>query len=267
VNHPNVVQLFDFGETEEGVPYLVLEALTGETLYEYLVRNKSMTVGEALPLVRQVAEALAAVHQAGLVHGDVKPHNLFLCGDRDTPQCVKLIDFGFAQLLSADTSNNGDTVTGTLEYMAPEQILSDPIDARSDIYSLGIVLFRWLTGELPFGTGPVMGLLGHHLSSVAPPPSWLMDDLNPGLEKLILTAMRKDPENRYQSMTEVLRDIDCVIAGMTDVHGAPLLHKPDEYRPRSEQAQRAYQVIHRSGVFEKPEPLGEKREGTRVAEG
>lgn len=265
VNHPNVVQLFDFGVTGDGVPYLVLEALTGETLHEYLVRRKSMTVAEALPLAMQVARALQAVHCAGLVHGDVKPHNIFLCGERDAPQCVKLIDFGFAQLLSGDTSLDSDIVTGTLEYMAPEQILGEPIDARSDIYSFGIVLFRWLTGELPFDTGPMMGLLGHHLQSAAPPPSWLVDDLNPGLEQLILTAMRKNPDNRYPSMAEVIRDLECVISGMTKIHGAPLLHTPDEYTPLSEQGKRAYKIIHRSGIFEKPEAPVEARRATVVA--
>ena len=108
-----------------------------------------MPVEQALPLALQVAEALEAVHRAGLVHGDVKPHNIFLCGPLDHPDCIKLIDFGFAQLSSADTPIEDNMVAGTLEYMSPEQILSDPIDARADIYSFGIVLFRWLIAELP----------------------------------------------------------------------------------------------------------------------
>ena len=108
-----------------------------------------MPVEQALPLALQVAEALEAVHRAGLVHGDVKPHNIFLCGPNDHPSCIKLIDFGFAQLSAVDTPTDDNMVAGTLEYMSPEQILSDPIDARADIYSFGIVLFRWLIAELP----------------------------------------------------------------------------------------------------------------------
>ncbi len=252
VHHCNVVQLFDYGVTGEGIPYIVLEALVGETLHESIARRGAMPVKCALPLVRELACALQAVHQAGLVHGDVKPHNVFLCGALDQPQCVKLIDFGFAQSSNDDSIYDGDTVAGTLEYMAPEQILSDPIDARADIYSFGIVLFRWLTAELPFDSGHTLGLLGHHVSSTAPPPSWLIDELHPGLDKVILAAMRKDPANRYACMTDLLADLDCVISGEGEVRGAPTVNDPDEYCPQSEQGKRAFMILNRAGLSMKP---------------
>ncbi len=252
VQHPNVVQLYDYGITGDGIPYLVLEALTGETLHEYIARQGAMPVERALPLAKQLAQALDAVHHAGLIHGDVKPHNVFLCGQRDQPERVKLIDFGFAQLLNDDTPTDGAIVAGTLEYMSPEQILSDPVDARSDIYSFGIVLFRWLTAELPFDTGPMLRLFAHHLESKAPPPSWLLEEINPGLEKIILAAMRKNPANRYSTMSDVITDIDCVISGSGDVCGAPMLHEPDEYRPRTEQAKRACRILGHVGKLTKP---------------
>ena len=245
VNHPNVVQLFDFGVTQDGVPYLVLEALTGETLHEYIVRRGAMPVELALPLAMQLVCALDSVHRAGLVHGDVKPHNVFLCGEQDHPECIKLIDFGFAQLSSGDTPN-GDIVTGTLEYMSPEQILSDPVDARSDIYSFGIVLFRWLTAELPFDSGPTLRLFAHHLGSKPPPPSWLLEEIHPGLEEVILAAMRKNPANRYSSMVEVLADLNCIISNLGEVRGAPMRHVPDGYLPKTEQAKRACRILNRS---------------------
>jgi len=254
VEHPNVVKLFDYGIAGDGSPYIVLEALTGETLHEYIARRGAMPVEQALPLALQVAEALEAVHRAGLVHGDVKPHNIFLCGPNDHPTCIKLIDFGFAQLSSADTPTDDNMVAGTLEYMSPEQILSDPIDARADIYSFGIVLFRWLTGELPFDSGPMLRLFAHHLESRPPPPSWLLEEIHPGLEKLILAAMRKDPANRYTSMLEVIADLECVITGIGEVYGAPMQQERDEYWPRTEQAKRACRILGRVGVSTRPPP-------------
>ena len=254
VKHPNVIQLFDYGITRDGIPYLVLEGLIGETLHEHIARRGAMPVDQALPLAKQLAQALGAVHHAGLVHGDVKPHNVFLCGERDHPECIKLIDFGFAQHLSGDTPSDGATVAGTLEYMSPEQILSDPVDVRSDIYSFGIVLFRWLTAELPFDTGPMLRLFAHHLESKAPPPSWLLEEIHPGLEKLILAAMRKNPANRYSTMSDVITDLECVISNIGEVCGVPMLHEPDEYLPRTEQAKRACRILGRVRVTSRPPP-------------
>jgi eukaryotic-like serine/threonine-protein kinase len=248
VKHPNVIQLYDCGVAPDGLPYLVMEALQGETLHEYISRRGAMPAHEALPLVMQLGRALQAVHDAGLIHGDVKPHNIFLCGELDKPESIKLIDFGFAQSSATDTPVEGDIVAGTLEYMAPEQLLSEPIDARSDIYSFGIVLFRWLTAELPFASGATLGLFAHHLASKPPPPSWLVDGMPPGLEKVILACMRKNPANRYACMPEVLIDLSKVLTGAGDVQGVPMHQVPDEYRPLSEQGRRAFKILHRAGL-------------------
>jgi serine/threonine protein kinase len=134
---------------------------------------------------------------------------------------------------------------------------------RSDIYSFGILLFRWLTGELPFDTGPVLRLFAHHLESKAPPPSWLLEEIHPGLDRLILAAMRKNPANRYPSMTEVLADLECVVSGQGKVRGAPLLHECDEYTPRTEQAKRACAVLERSGMTGRASPV---QSGVRTSE-
>ena len=208
-----------------------------------------MPIDQALPLVMQLGQALQAVHAAGLIHGDVKPHNIFLCGPLDEPASIKLIDFGFAQISATDTPVDGDMVAGTLEYMAPEQLLSDPIDARSDIYSFGVVLFRWLTAELPFDSGVTLGIYGHHLASKPPPPSWLVDEFHPGLDTIILAAMRKNPANRYACVADVLADLQKVLEGNGDhVCGVPLTHVPDEYRPLSEQGRRAFRLLYRAGL-------------------
>jgi serine/threonine protein kinase len=253
VRHPHVVQLFDFG-MDEDIPYLVLEVLNGETLLEYLDRCGPMPLSMALPLIVQLASALQAVHGAGLIHGDVKPHNVFLCGQPGQPESVKLIDFGFAQAAADDSLHDGDTITGTLEYMAPEQIMSERLDHRSDIYSFGIVLFRWLTGELPFDTGRTLGLFAHQLVSAAPPPSWLVDGFHPGLERVILATVRKNPENRYASMQDILADLACVESGNGEVRGAPLVQEPDRYQPSSDQARRAWGILHRAGWTDSRHP-------------
>ena len=259
VKHPNVVQLFDFGITRDGVPYLVLEALTGETLHEYLARRGAMPAEQALPLALELAHALEAVHQAGLVHGDVKPHNVFLCGELDNPAHVKLIDFGFAQISNQESQTGEATVAGTLEYMAPEQLLSDPIDPRADIYSLGVVLFRWLTGELPFDTGAMLRLFAHHLESKAPPPSWLLEEMHPGLDKLILACLRKNPDNRYTCMGTLIADLLCVMLDLGKVSGAAITCEPDEYWPRSEQGKRALGILSSLGASTRATPLPDEK--------
>jgi serine/threonine-protein kinase len=207
-----------------------------------------MPAEEALPLALELANALDAVHQVGLVHGDVKPHNVFLCGQLDNPAHVKLIDFGFAQIARQESLVGEATVAGTLEYMAPEQILSDPIDPRADIYSLGVVLFRWVTAELPFDTSAMLRIFAHHLESKAPPPSWLLEDMHPGLEKLILACMRKNPDNRYSCMADVITDLLCIILDLGAVSGAPILVEPDEYWPRSDQGRHALEILSSLGA-------------------
>lgn len=249
VKHPNVVKLYEHGESSDGLPYLVLEALEGETLHEYIARHGAMPAAAALPLIIQLARALQAVHEVGLVHGDVKPQNIFLCGKLDQPSCVKLIDFGFSQPISEQSASDSDLVAGTLQYMAPEQLLCDAIDARSDIYSFGIVLFKWLTGELPFDSNAALGLFAHHLSSAAPPISWLTDGLPAGLEAIVAICVRKNPVNRYGCMADVLTELSKVLAGDgSEVRDVPLVSKPDEYRPKSEQAKRAYNILDRAGL-------------------
>jgi serine/threonine-protein kinase len=247
VAHPTVVETLDAGVADCGTPYIVLEALVGETLHDYLERNGAMPVDRALPLLRQLAEGLRAVHDAGIVHGDVKPKNVFLCGPVDAPISVKLIDFGLARPLSPEvTELDDETIAGTLEYLAPEQAVADAVDPRSDIYAFGVIAFRWLTGELPFETAFGTQLLAHQLTSPAPPLSWLTPDIPPALEGLVLVAMRKAKENRYQSMATLLADLEAIDAGEPTIFGAPVVSYPDTYVPETELGKRALAVLLRA---------------------
>jgi serine/threonine-protein kinase len=234
--HPNVVRILDIGE-RDGAPFLVMEALRGETLGARLAHEGPIEVGEALRIARQIAAGLAAAHEAGVVHRDVKPDNVFLVGEEGV---AKVIDFGMAKLLRSGADVEEELVMGTAQYMAPEQIVSERADARTDVYALGVVLFKMLTGHLPFDVdgGLHLDLLGHQLFSPAPPPSWLEEHLDPSIERVILSAMRKDPRNRYPSMRALRDDLS-----RARPEGWPMTTARDVYVPSTPEGQEAFDML------------------------
>jgi serine/threonine protein kinase len=258
INHPNIVHICSVASTDAAAPYFIMELLRGETMRQYLDRAGPMAPGPALELIREAAAGLAAAHAQDIYHRDVKPDNLFLCGTVDADGTVakvtglKVIDFGLAKAASLGPSNgsgtqevsNGPEVMGTAEYMAPEQVVADPADARSDVYSLGVVMFRLITRELPFDGASAHDLLAHQLASISPPPSWLIDQLDEGIDTLILTAIRKHPENRYPNMQAMLEDIERVACGRPPL-GVQLKRAPDRYEPRSELGRSALELLTR----------------------
>ena len=244
IDHPNVVRVLDTGETASGVPYLVLEALPGETLGDYLRRQGTPPFDLALSLVRQAAQGLCAAHRAGIVHRDVKPDNFVLVGPTSEPYGLKLIDFGMAKLDNSGGTSGTHTILGTVEYMAPEQILAEPVDARTDVYAMGVVMFRLFTGHLPFDTTAPADLLRHQLFSSLPPPSWLDDQLDARLERMILKATHKHPDNRYGDMQELLDDLDALIGVSADeVSQRPPKVTPDVYSPSTERGSEALTIL------------------------
>ncbi len=244
IDHPNVVRVLDTGETASKVPYLVLEALPGETLGDFLRRQGTPAFELALSLVRQAAQGLSAAHRAGIVHRDVKPDNFVLVGPSDEPYGLKLIDFGMAKLEGSGGTSGTHTILGTVEYMAPEQILAEPVDARTDVYALGVVMFRLFTGHLPFDTDAPADLLRHQLFSSLPPPSWLEDEIDTRLERMILTATHKHPDNRYLSMQELVDDLDALI-GVSAEEVSQRLPKvtPDAYAPKTPRGSEALAML------------------------
>lgn len=252
--HPNVVKVLD-GGIEEGVPFLVLELLQGETLGHYFAREGRMPRERAVRVIWQAAQGLSAAHHAGVVHRDVKPDNLFLCGPIGAPWTVKVLDFGLAKVPSGMGRSASPTVKGTLEYMPPEQVLAEPVDARSDVYALGVVLFRALTGELPFD-GLTLELLHHQLRSPAPPPSWLLEQGDVGMDRVVQAALRKHPGNRYPAMDDFAEDLRRLI-GRQPVYGAPLVHEPDRYEAWTEAGLQALNLFerHRALASRPSEPV------------
>ncbi|MEO8906395.1 MAG: serine/threonine-protein kinase [Polyangiaceae bacterium] len=242
ISHPNVATVIEAGETAEGVPFLAMEALLGESLGEYLRRESSIPFDTALILLRQAAAGLGAAHRAGVVHRDVKPDNFLLLGPPGEPFGLKVIDFGLAKL--RDVNESSPNVLGTAEYMSPEQILAEDVDARSDIYSLGVVMFRVFSGHLPFESVGQTDLLRHQLFSSVPPPSWLNDALDPRIDHVVQVATRKHRENRYTTMDELSADLETLLGMDSRVLVArPLSVAPDSYVPTSDTGREAEALL------------------------
>ena len=244
IDHPNVVKVRDVGRREaDGRPYLVVELLRGEPLGDILRRQGTIDAPHLLPLIRDAAAGLAAAHEAGIVHRDIKPDNLFLVDRGDGTPSAKIVDFGLAKLHTHASSQSG-TALGTAAYMPPEQVLSEEVDARADVYALGVVTFRALTGHLPFDGDTDLDLLAHQLFNAAPPPSWIAHGLPPEVDALVVRALRKRPENRYPDMGAMLADLDALLAGRP-VAASPPPMLPDLYVPRSDLARDAARLFCR----------------------
>jgi len=199
LNHPGIVSVVDYGE-HEGSPYLVMPYLPGGTLKQYLKQHGKLTWQEAARMLLPIAEALGYAHQQNLVHRDVKPANILLTA-AGRPM---LTDFGVAKVLDEDVTQDltGTAATvGTPEYMAPEQVMSKTVDHRADIYALGVVFFEMLIGRKPFEADTPMAVLVMHASAPLPRPRDLLPDLPDEVERVLLKALQKKPEDRYQDMS------------------------------------------------------------------
>jgi eukaryotic-like serine/threonine-protein kinase len=195
-----------------------------------------------LSLAAQTASGLIALHAAGITHCDIKPENLYLASTPGSAKSLKILDFGLAEVEGKSATSDAPAMRGTAQYMAPEQVLGDPVDARTDVYALGVVMFRMLTGQLPFDLKLSTTLLRHQLFSPTPPPSWLCEGLDPSVEGIVLRAMRKNPENRYGSAEELLADLERVSSGGS-LPPAPEPTRPDVYTPRSRHGEKAAEIL------------------------
>ncbi len=228
VVHPNVVALLDWPHDAPGHAFFAMELLEGENLDVRLTRQGALELEEFYATMEQVAEGLSAVHDAGIVHRDVKPENVFI-GSGSAP-IVKLLDFGLARVSESQITGAG-LLVGTPSYVAPEQITGDAVDARADVYALGLVMYRALTGHHPFASDDQVATLGHQLLSPPPPPSWLRDDIPPALEALVLRMLRKLPEDRPGSMRDIsvaLRVLSRGDSFLEDEEPGRLSNPPDD---------------------------------------
>src|SRR5918996_3127270 len=192
LNHPNIVSIYDTGD-DDGAHYIVMELVEGDTLGDVLRRDGALPPERAAAIAVSVAEALERAHQAGLVHRDVKPGNVMLTPDGS----VKVMDFGIARAASEDTLTQTGLVLGTASYLSPEQAQGLPVDARSDIYSLGCVLYEMLTGRPPFDGDTPVAIAYMHVNETPPRPSELEPSIPPHLNEAVMRGLQKDPEARF----------------------------------------------------------------------
>lgn len=216
ISHPNAISVTDFGEAEGGIVFLVMEYLSGRTLKDMIQSEGPLPLDRALNIMRQVGDALKAAHEQGVVHRDLKSDNIMLIPTAMGEHPI-VLDFGIAKIIEPDADiDTGLTapnlVIGTPQYMSPEQCSqATEIDARSDVYSFGVILYEMLVGHVPYsGESPTMVMLKHMQDPV---PSVLdeRDDLPPSIGRIVTRAMAKRPEDRYQSITDLLEDL--TIAG------------------------------------------------------
>ena len=208
LNHPNIVSIFDRGRAE-GTYYIAMEYLDGRTLKELLVRNGPTPIPIAIDYARQILGALAFAHRNGIIHRDIKPHNIVVGGDGR----LKVTDFGIARSGASQMTEAG-SIVGTAQYLSPEQARGAPVDPRSDLYSLGIVLYEMLTGKVPFTGDTPVEIAMKHLSQIPEPPSSLRPEVPHDLDAVVLRALAKDPDQRYGSSEEMDADLARVARGV-----------------------------------------------------
>lgn len=214
LNHPNCVQIIDFGETDDGSLYIAMEYIPGDDLATLLEQHFPIDLRRLIHIFKQVCVALDEAHANGVLHRDLKPENIMVTDRRNEPDFVKVVDFGIAKL---EDNNPGSKrsfrtrtgiVCGTPEYMSPEQARGKPLDARSDIYALGIALYHLTTDRLPFDAPSPVEIVTKHLSEEAVPPRTYRPDLPETFDRLILAMMAKDRERRPPSAMDVFTELE-----------------------------------------------------------
>jgi serine/threonine-protein kinase len=244
LSHPNIIEIFDYGRTEEGTFYYVMEYLPGLTLDDLVSRHGPLPAGRVIYLLRQACEALSEAHAAGLVHRDIKPANLFAARRGRRFDLTKVLDFGLVKAASAagpDSLARRGKTAGTPQFMSPEQVQAEAtLDARSDIYAMGAVAYALLTGRPPFDAPTSVQVMIAHVRTPVEPPSTLQPDVPADLERAVLRCLAKDRADRFpdaRALAEALAACDA--AGEWDAQRAELWwhqHEPDavtEAEPRA----------------------------------
>ncbi len=211
LQHPNTIRMFDFGRTQDGYLFLTMEFLDGITLRQAISTQAPMAPNRVLKILIQCCASLAEAHSIGIIHRDIKPDNVFLLNMAGSPDFVKLLDFSVAKLLQENDRmrTQAGVVFGTPQYMSPEQGRGLPLDARSDIYALGILAYEMLTGRVPFNDENPMNVLQMHLRAECPP---LPQTVPYEVQNVVRRALEKDPARRYQSAGEMMQHCQAVFA-------------------------------------------------------
>ena len=210
INHPNVIQITDFGSLPDQTPYFVMEFLEGQPLATLIKNGGPLPAARAVRLLSQVAAGIGAAHQAGIVHRDLKPENVFVLTTPDGEDLVKLLDFGVAKVAGSAKLTRTGMVFGSPHYMSPEQASGQPVDHRADIYALGVVMYELFTGHVPFEADTYMGVLTKHMFMA---PERFVEKVGASnelgaLEDITLRCLEKKPENRYDTIEALIADVE-----------------------------------------------------------
>ncbi|MFO7818708.1 MAG: Stk1 family PASTA domain-containing Ser/Thr kinase [Halanaerobacter sp.] len=202
LNHPNIINIFDIGQDDE-TEYIIMEYITGQDLKEKIKKEGELPTAQAVRIIEEVCQALIKAHRNNIIHCDIKPHNILLTSD----ERVKVTDFGIAQAVTDATMQQTDSIMGSAHYLSPEQARGSKVTTRSDLYSLGVVLYELVTGELPFAGDNSVSVALKHVKEAPPSPLEYNEDLSPQLVDVIMKALSKDAQQRYNSANEFLRDL------------------------------------------------------------
>ncbi|MDQ4002937.1 MAG: Stk1 family PASTA domain-containing Ser/Thr kinase [Actinomycetota bacterium] len=210
LSHSNIISIYDRGASEDGTYYIAMEYLPGGTLKDRIVKRGALMPRTAAAVALQIAEALRAAHHAGVVHRDIKPHNVLITDAGD----VKVGDFGIARAATSDTMTKTGLILGTAHYISPEQAMGDPVGPQSDLYSLGVVLYEMLTGTLPYDAETSLGIAMKHVNGHLTPPREINPEVTEGINAVTVRLLAKNPGDRYADADELIEDLERVLDGL-----------------------------------------------------
>lgn len=257
LSHPNIVSFYDVSRTPE-VDYIVMELIEGITLKQYMKSQGVLKIKESVHFTTQIAKALSHAHSKGIVHRDIKPQNIMICMDGS----VKVADFGIAYLENMQVDEH-NTAVGSVHYISPEQAKGLTVDARTDIYSLGVMMYEMFTGQLPYVGDSAESIARQHIAGNPIKPTFLNPDLPDELERITLKAMNADIDQRYQTVDELLRDLEAYRLTMNAETGTMQL--PAEQTTPSVPIPQNVMPVSRSGELSKEKFLRRHRRANKVS--
>lgn len=213
LSHPNIVGIYDVG-CDQGVYYIIMEYVEGSTLKQYIQTHPNIPIDTAVRITIEIGNALEEAHANGIVHCDIKPHNILLT---DSGR-VKVTDFGIARAINSSTIMNRESILGSVHYLSPEQAAGDKVTEKTDIYSLGIVLYEMLTHHLPFDGDTAVSIALKHIQNDIPHPTRYNPAISPMLEECLLTALQRDPEKRYHSVADFVSELKIAQGFTTSIY-------------------------------------------------
>lgn len=244
LSHPNIVGIYDVG-CDQGVYYIIMEYVEGETLKQYIQTHPNIPIDTAVRIAIEIGSALEEAHENGIIHCDIKPHNILLTDSGK----VKVTDFGIARAINSSTIMNRESILGSVHYLSPEQASGDKVTAKTDIYSLGIVLYEMLTHHLPFDGDTAVGIALKHIQNDIPRPTKYNPAISPMLEECLLTALQRDPDKRYDSVADFISELKIAQGFTTSI-----------YRP----AHHDFTVMTKPTVPHAPKAMPMKKQETKL---